>query len=451
MRQETKFYTSVLLKPTSSRCNLNCSYCFYLSKQELYPWSDSPSLSLKTFENFLRQYIPLSTPNLTFQWQGGEPTMMGLPFFEAAVSLQSQIVEETVEGSPPPVFNAIQTNGTLLTDEWARFFKKWKFLVGISIDGPPEWHNTYRVDLLERGTHHRVMKGISYLRNHDVPFNVLTVVNRSNVEQAEELLRWLVNQGFTDLQFIPCAEKQDGCQSNVNGSVSAQSITPDEYGQFLNTLFDAWIKIGYEKVRIRWFDNLIQMLWGFPGELCQLASKCGYIVLEHNGDCYPCDFEVNEKWFLGNINDKSLSEMLNGDRFTYFASIKGQLHAQCFECPWKDVCFGECPSYRKINNVEAEHTLPYFCPSFQQFFDTKYKKLESIAINAGKSMGFAIPGGSLTVQQRIQSKPQPLQEFLKTAKKNNVGRNQLCPCGSGVKFKKCCGGFISVRARYGST
>ena len=156
-----KYHTSVLLKPSSSRCNLNRTYCFYLKKQEIYPWTDHPTLSLKTFETFLRQYIPLSSPYLTFLWQGGEPTMMGLSFFESALEMEKQIGLEMANGSVSPVMNnAIQTNATLLNDDWAKFFKKWRFLVGVSIDGPPEWHDKYRKDLLNRGSHDRVMNGV---------------------------------------------------------------------------------------------------------------------------------------------------------------------------------------------------------------------------------------------------------------------------------------------------
>ena len=435
-----KYHTSVLLKPSSSRCNLNCTYCFYLKKQEIYPWTDHPTLSLKTFETFLRQYIPLSSPYLTFLWQGGEPTMMGLSFFESALEMEKQIGLEMANGSVSPVMNnAIQTNATLLNDDWAKFFKKWRFLVGVSIDGPPEWHDKYRKDLLNRGTHDRVKNGVEYLKRHEVPFNVLTVINQRNVTNPREMLYWLVEQGFMDLQFIPCVEMQPNYSSITATGITEESITPEQYAQFLNTLLDVWIEIGVDKLRIRWMDNIIQMLWGFPSEMCHLARNCGYIVLEHNGDCYPCDFRVENEWFLGNINETSLQEIIQGEKFTRFSKIKSKLHPDCLECSWKTLCYGECPSYRTINVGQAEYALPYFCSSFKTFFEEKYGQLEKIAINTAKQRGMVIPSGIMPASVRTRTKPISMSAIHSAAKKNNVGRNGPCPCNSGKKFKLCCG------------
>jgi|TARA_B100001971_G_scaffold28911_1_gene23239 uncharacterized protein len=433
-----KHYTSILLKPTSSRCNLDCTYCFYLRKQEIYPWEEHPSLSLDTFEVLLNQYIPLSSPHLTFLWQGGEPTMMGLPFFEAAVKLEKHVAKSVNGKATTLINNAIQTNATLLTDEWAQFFKRERFLVGVSIDGPPEWHDLYRVDPLNRPTHSKVMNGVEHLRRHNVPFNVLVVVNQSNVEKPGELLRWFIDHGFTDLQFIPCAELQPDSSSAGDGVVSAESITPDQYGQFLNILMDDWLEIGWEKVRIRWFDNLIQMLWGFPSEMCQLAPECGYIVLEHNGDCYPCDFSVDDDWFLGNINEMTLENIVKGEKYTRFTGLKSKLHSDCKQCPWKTLCYGECPSYRTINTGRPDNSLPYFCPSYKNFFGEKYKLLEDAAIEAAEYKGLVIPRDPKTAEERTRTKPRSIMEIRAIAKKENVGRNGLCPCGSGRKFKRCC-------------
>ena len=434
---------SVLLKPTSSRCNLDCTYCFYLSKQSIYPWSDRPSMSLDTFETFLRQYVPMSAPHLSFLWQGGEPTMMGLPFFEAAVEREIAVTRELISGPMPPVNNAIQTNATLLDEDWARFFKERRFLVGVSIDGPPEWHDRFRIDPVGRPSHDNVMRGVEHLKRERVPFNVLSVISQSNVDKPRELLRWLVDQGFHDLQFIPCAEPAEGCASVAEGGITPESITPTEYGKFLNELFDEWIEIGVDKVRIRWFDNLIQMLWGYPSEMCELAENCGYIVMEHNGDCYPCDFRVEEDWLLGNVHDTPLDQIVEGEMFTRFNQVKSKLHADCQRCRWKTLCYGECPSYRIVSTGNAEHELPYFCGSFIDFFSESYDRMEALAVRLGNVRGLAVPREQMSPALRTSVPARPVRaqpdRRAPAAKRPKIGRNDPCPCGSGKKVKRCCG------------
>ena len=429
----------VLIKPASSRCNLNCTYCFYLSKKSLYPWRDHPKLTPETFEEFLGQYVPLSSPHLSFVWQGGEPTIMGLPFFETAVELQERYARMVRPESPPPVSSSIQTNGTLLNDDWASFFKRSNFLVGVSVDGPPEWHDRYREDWSGRDTFDRVMGGIDCLRSRKVPFNILTVVSRANVEEPRKLLRWLVDQGFVHLQFIPCVEVPSGYHSAAEGGVTDESVTPEQWGRFLNETFDEWLKIGVERVRIRWFDNLIQMLWGFASEVCQLAPTCGYIVLEHNGDCYPCDFFVEEDSHLGNIHETSLQEMIEGERFRRFSQVKARRHPDCEKCPWLTLCYGECPKYRITNVGQAENSLPYFCSSYKQFFGESYPQMERLARRTAASVGLAVPGGSLPAAERTRARPVPAAVAQGWARSPSVGRNDPCPCGSGNKFKRCCG------------
>ncbi len=428
----------VLVKPTSSRCNLNCAYCFYLSKMELYPWRDHPKLTIETYEEFLKQYVPMSAPFLSFTWQGGEPTIMGLEFYEQVDALQRRYSREFNPASPPVVGNSIQTNGTMLNDDWVKFFKRSNFLVGVSLDGPPELHNRYRVDWSGRPTYDRVMAGIDLLRSRDVPFNVLTVVSRSNVHQPRELLLWLYDQGFTYPQFIPLMEVQPGSSSAETGGVTDESLTPDQWASFLSGIFDTWQEIGVEKLRIRWFDNLVQMLWGFPNEACTLAQECGYILLEHNGDCYPCDFFVEPDQLLGNVHEGSLREMLGSEMFRRFSQAKSKLHADCTECPWLTLCYGECPKYRVANVGVAEYSLPYFCRSFKQFFGQNYHRLEELAIDAAGRRGLAVPRGTMPAGERTNTRPISITAVHEAARKNNVGRNGPCPCGSGRKYKRCC-------------
>ena len=429
----------VLVKPTSSRCNLNCSYCFYLSKAELYPWGKHPKLTIDLYEEFLEQYFAMSAPFLSFAWQGGEPTIMGLDFYEQIVTLQQKYAHKFNLMRSNPVYNSIQTNGTMLNDDWARFFKQNNFLVGISLDGPPEQHDLYRQDWSGRPTFDKVMAGIEFLRIRDVPFNVLTVVNQSNVQQPKKLLRWLAQQGFTHIQFIPLMEISPNMRSADTREPSKESLTPNQWGYFLSEVLEAWREIGVDKLRIRWFDDVIHMLWGLPSEACILAKKCGYILLEHNGDCYPCDFFVEPTQLLGNIRNDSLVEMITSEKFKNFSEAKNKLHKDCRECEWITLCYGECPKYRIANTGKISHSLPYFCPSYKQFFSNNYSKLEKVSIQRARKAGIVVPPDTLSANIRTRTKPMTLDDIRSIAKKNNVGRNGLCPCKSGRKYKRCCG------------
>ncbi|MBM3957995.1 MAG: anaerobic sulfatase maturase, partial [Gemmatimonadetes bacterium] len=382
---------SVLVKPASSRCNLACAYCFYLEKAALYPWEGRPALSLDTFEAFLRQYMEGFAQPYTFAWQGGEPTLMGLPFFQAAVQLEARVAREVNPGSLSHISNAIQTNGVQLDDDWARFFKESNFLVGVSVDGPPEMHDRYRTDRTGRPSHRAAMDGVEHLRRRGVEFNILTVVSSANVEHPEELLGWLVGQRFRQLQFIPLVEPLPGHTSVVEAGALPGSITPQQYGRFLERLFDAWVAAGSDSVRIRWFDNLVQLLWGHPAETCEMARRCGmYVVLEHNGDCYPCDFFVQGEWLLGNVLETPLEKIVNSAIFHRFRRMKSRLHPECRDCPWLSLCHGECPRYRITGSGRAEGALPYFCPSFRHFFESRYNALERVAVSLGRRLGLPV-------------------------------------------------------------
>jgi len=382
---------SVLIKPASSRCNLSCTYCFYLEKQSLYPWQAHPAMTLETFGTFLHQYARLSAPFLSFAWQGGEPTLMGLPWFQEVVQAQLRAAGAQAvlaPNAPWRLSNALQTNGTLLDEAWAEFFHDYRFLIGLSLDGPAEWHDRYRLDRQGRGQHEKVLQALELLRRFRVEFNVLCVVSAANVHRPRELLRYYRKLGVEHLQFIPCVEPAGGHDSSAAcpGAFSAYSITPEEYGRFLNELFDAWMEIGFRKVRIRYFDNLLQVLITGQPQLCQLAPSCGYIVLEHNGDCYPCDFFVERQWKLGNIHETTLEEMLNGERFQRFAALKPSLHPACQACRWKALCYGECPRYRIINTGAAEGQLPYFCEAYRQFFAYSHRRLERTAATVAREL-----------------------------------------------------------------
>lgn len=434
----------VLIKPASSVCNLNCTYCFYLEKDALYPWKDRPRLDLNTFRLFVDQYAQVNGSALSFAWQGGEPTVMGLDFFRSAVEAQIAAAKAAQPGPVWHVSNALQTNGTLLDDEWASFLHEYDWLVGVSVDGPPEWHNHYRVDRGGRETHQRVLRGIQRLRDHQVEFNVLTVVSAMNVEHPKELFAYLVDQGFDNLQFIPLAEALPGKVSIADGGPSPFSITPEQYGAFLTEIFEAWLAYGYDKVRIRYFDNVLQMLLGLPSNICQLAASCGdYVVLEHNGDVYPCDFFVENDWKLGNIHEHPLRELVDGDTFRRFARQKRKMHSDCLTCRWRPLCHGECPKYRMINVGAVEESLPYFCSSYKQFYGHSFERLREVAEEVRQRRAPDLPPPSLLVAERaarqsvVEMEAQFSDHIPVTGKE--VGRNDPCPCGSGRKYKQCCG------------
>jgi len=441
----------VLIKPTSSRCNLNCAYCFYLEKQALYPWRTHPTLSLDTFQRFLEQYATLSAPSLSFAWQGGEPTLMGLDFFREVMARQVQL--KLIQPRPPGgiwnISNALQTNGTLLDDDWAAFFKAWNFLIGVSLDGPPDWHDANRLDRAGHATHERVLHGIACLRHRQVDFNVLTVVNPSNVGRPRELLHYLVRQGFTYLQFIPCVETALGHVPG-DGAYAPWSISAAEYGTFLNEIFDEWLRIGFRNVRIRLFDSLVQTLVGMPPDYCQIAPSCGdYLVLEHNGDLYPCDFFVEPGWKLGNVHEQSLQEILAEGKLGRFGQQKQRLHPRCLSCRWRPLCHGECPRYRVLRTGSAEGSLPVFCEAYEAFFAKSYRRLEQVAETVAQDLVASVTTPVQAVRQ-LQHSYAAAETALARAgnsglpalappRATTAGRNEHCPCGSGKKNKRCCG------------
>ena len=443
---------SVLIKPASSRCNLRCTYCFYLEKQEIYPWKDHPALTIETFRTFCEQYAAVS-PMLAFNWQGGEPTLMGLDFFREAVAVQREVAGAASNGRTVPITNALQTNGTLLNEDWVQFLHDNNFLVGISVDGPAEWHDTYRYDTRGRATHGKVLHALDLLRARDVPFNILTVVSQSNVERPRELLRYLVDNDLYDLQFIPCMERLPAEHPHV-GELTDYSITPEQYGRFLTDVFDEWVKIGYHKLRIRYFDNIIQMALGMPAEMCQLAVSCGYLVLEHNGDIYPCDFFVESEWKLGNVHEYTIADMVSGPLFRQFNGMKPEVNEECTRCQWRPLCHGECPRYR-INGGGSHNELTYFCSSYKQFFSATWSRMARVADEVGRvralEQGIPLPApqpapaaaaAAAATQHHVGRgaiRPQPVMGQPAAGGLAKVGRNDPCPCRSGKKYKRCHG------------
>lgn len=356
----------VLTKPTGAICNLDCEYCFFLSKEELYP--DSP---FRMTDEVLRTYIAgllesHRTPDVTVAWQGGEPTMMGLDFFRRSVELVAELKrpDQRVE-------HTMQTNATLINDEWAEFLKAHDFLVGVSVDGPREIHDTYRVDKGGKPTFDRVMRGLDRLKAHGVRWNALTTVHRANEERGLEVYRFLRDDlGADFVQFIPIVERPSPGGIPTGTEVTERSATPGGYGRFLVEVFDEWVRRDVGRVFVQMFDSTLASFVGVPGSMCVHSETCGTaLALEHNGDLYSCDHFVEPDHLLGNITTTGMLEMVASEQQREFGNAKRDaLPNFCRSCDVRFACHGGCPKDRFTLTPDGEPGLHYLCPSYLQFF-----------------------------------------------------------------------------------
>lgn len=378
-----------MTKPSGSRCNLDCHYCFYLEKEKLYPKgpNDVMRMSKELLEIYVRDYIAAQPgPVVSFAWQGGEPTLMGVNFFREAVAFQKR------HANGKKIENAFQTNGTLLDDEWGRFLATEGFLVGISIDGPRALHDAYRVDRGQRPTFDRVMAGMDVLKKHKVEFNTLTTVHRKNAPQALEVYRFLRKHGSGYMQFIPIVERMPGKgpvvheltlslppdldRTNEEGGGRAEarvtpwSVRPAEFGEFLCTIFDEWVGRDVGRVFVQHFDAALAKWVGAPGGPCIFAETCGRaLAVEHNGDVYSCDHYVYPEYKLGNLRETPLAALVDSPRQQKFGAEKSSaLSRYCRECPVKFACNGDCPKHRFARAPDGEPGLSYLCKSYRRFF-----------------------------------------------------------------------------------
>ncbi len=367
----------VMAKPVGSVCNLNCTYCYYLEKENLYAGSGSRRMTDEVLESYIRQLIESQeVPLVTFTWQGGEPTLLGLEFFEKAVSLQQKY-----RGSKK-IDNAFQTNGTRLTEDWCRFFKKHNFLVGISIDGPEPLHDKYRKTKTGQPTHREVMNGIRLLKRHHVEFNTLSVINGANVLHPTEVYRFLKKTGSGFIQFIPIVERKatgkpdDGLtlvppEYAGDASLTDWSIRARQFGKFMITIFDEWVRNDVGKVFVQLFDVTLANWVGAPPGLCVFAETCGEAsVMEHNGDLYSCDHFVYPAHFLGNIMETPMGEMMASGRQIQFGKDKRDtLPRQCFACEVRFACHGGCPKSRIAVTADGHPGLNWLCEGYKAFFE----------------------------------------------------------------------------------
>ncbi|MCB0064508.1 MAG: anaerobic sulfatase maturase [Caldilineaceae bacterium] len=416
----------VMTKPRGAICNLDCKYCYFLAKEMMYPGSRF-RMADELLESYTRQYIEAQqVPEVTFAWQGGEPTLMGLDFFQRAVELQQQYKRPGMR-----IHNAFQTNGVLLDDAWCAFFHEHDFLIGLSVDGPQHIHDAYRVDKGGRPTFAKVMAGLDLLKKHKVEFNILTTVHAANAEHGVDVYRALRDEiGTQFMQFIPIVERDNETGYQEGEDVTDRSITAAAYGRFLCDIFDEWVRHDVGRVFVQIFDVALAAWVGERPGLCVYEETCGLaLALEHNGDLFSCDHFVEPAYKLGNILEIPLIEMVSSDRQRQFGLDKRDTLPQyCRECEVRFVCNGGCPKDRILTTPDGEPGLNYLCGGLRTFFNHIDHPMRLMA----NELRHRRPPANV---MRILAE----EESARQAQFANVGRNDPCPCGSGRKFKACHG------------
>jgi uncharacterized protein len=406
---------SLLIKPASADCNLRCRYCFYLGACALYPESPRHRMDDATLERTIRSYLATEQSVHTFGWQGGEPTLLGAGFFRRVVNLQ------TACGGPGTrVANGLQTNGTLVDDELAGLLGEYRFLVGVSLDGPAALHDAERRNAAGQGSHAAVLAGIERLRRHKVEFNILTLVNRANAGRPAEVYDYLVDAGFLYHQYVECVE------FDAAGALQPFAITGPEWGAFLCAVFDRWYAKDTRRVSVRLFDTVLTRLVDGVANTCACASDCRqYLVVEHNGDVYPCDFHVRRDLRLGNVHADAWDALLSRPAYEAFGRRKRQWNPACEACAYLAFCQGDCPKNRRCGEGAGEDParLSHLCAGWRAFYAHALPRLKDLAVDVKRERARA---ASASVARGSAGGPAP-------------GRNDRCPCGSGRKYKVCCG------------
>ncbi|MCL4231866.1 MAG: anaerobic sulfatase maturase [Dehalococcoidia bacterium] len=396
---------SVMFKTVSTDCNLDCHYCYY--RESLQGSRAQRRIENEVLERFIPEYMEYvaDVRQANIAWQGGEPTLAGLPFFQRVVQMQEQ------HAAPGTVIsNAIQTNAVLVDDAWGTFFAQYAFLVGVSLDGPQEIHDQMRIRRGGQGSFRDVMRGIEVLRRYNVDLNILCVLGPHNIERVGDLMRFFRGEGFSHVQFIPAMDFQAiEPEKPVN-----YLISPEAYGEFLVVAFDSWFQGGGPTISVRIFDNFLQSYVNVPNDLCVHSNSCeAGIVVEWDGSAYPCDFYIHPAWKLGNVLDRPLSKLVNEPRRIAFVLQKIPLPMECVHCEWLSVCRGGCPRNRMGSATAA--SPDYFCRAYLRFFPHAHENLRSL----GRDL-------------------ERYREYVRNRASGPRGRNEPCPCGSGKKRKQCC-------------
>ncbi|MBN2451752.1 MAG: anaerobic sulfatase maturase [Lentisphaeria bacterium] len=402
---------SLLVKPASADCNLRCEYCFYLGHCGFYPETRRHRMTDEVLATMVRTYMATPQPTYQFGWQGGEPTLMGLDFFRRVVGCQQQFGRDGAG-----VANGLQTNATLITPEFAAHLAEYHFLTGVSLDGPRYLHDKYRLTPAGKGSHEEVRRGIRRLQEANAEFNILILVSEANVRDPAVVYHYLCDNGFLFHQYIPCVEPDE------NRRILPFSIAAEEWGEFLCRVFDLWYAADTRRVSIRLFDSVLALLVDNVRNICPFGSNCcQYFVVEYNGDVFPCDFFVEKRLRIGNVTEDSWETMQQSPIYTSFGQQKSVWHERCDTCPWLWICQGDCLKHRLCTGGGDPRHLSGLCNGWRMFYEhtmPRFRELaEVVRQDRRRFAAESIPRGPGSVP----------------------GRNDPCPCGSGRKYKRCCG------------
>ena len=409
----------VFAKPIGSTCNLDCTYCYYLRIKQLYPKRETLRMVEDILEKYIIQHIEASSePEIRFSWHGGEPTVLGLDYFRQIVALQRKH-----QPSQQRIFNGIQTNGTLLDEDWCRFLAKEGFSVGLSLDGPQEIHDRHRLTKGGKPTHEQTIHGYNLLKQYGINNDILCVVNTHNVQYPTQVYRFFKQIKARYISFLPLVETQP----EAEGGLSSRTVPAEAFGVFLCTIFDEWLENDIGKIKVQIFEEAARTAFGQDHSLCIFRPVCGDIpVIEHNGDFFSCDHFVDTEHHLGNIQETPLVRLLESPAQRAFGQAKlDTLPHYCRACEVRAMCNGECPKNRIIQTPDGQAGLNYLCAGYKRFFNHCQSFIEDIA--------------TLWRQQNPQP-PIQREQAMDTQTRHKLGRNDPCLCGSGQKYKKCCGG-----------
>jgi len=404
----------IFAKPNGAVCNLGCRYCYYLKKEGLYPSGETFRMADDVLEAYIAQHIEAFPGALIhFSWHGGEPTLLGLDYFKKIVDLQRRHLPANRR-----ILNGMQTNGTLLTDEWGRFLAAHDFSVGLSLDGPADLHDRFRMTRSGAPTHRLALNGYQLLRRYRIPCDILCVVNRENVAHPLRVYRFFKQLKAAYIGFLPLVEPR-------SGGVSKRSVPAEDWGAFLCAVFDEWKREDIGRLKVQIFEEAARTAFGREHALCIFRKTCGDVpVIEHNGDFFSCDHFVDPQHRLGNIMQTPLAEFLESPRQRGFGEAKlASLPQYCRSCEVRQMCHGECPKNRILPTPSGEPGLNYLCAGYKHFFNHCRPFVEA-----------------LSAQWRLQNRPPapPLADARRRPAAVKIGRNDPCPCGSGRKYKKCC-------------
>jgi len=431
---------NIMIKPAGSLCNLDCRYCYYLDKADLFVNGIRQNHDKNFWENFVQNYISTqSSTNVSFVWQGGEPALMGLDFYKWIVEIQKK------HAGNKKIENVFQTNGTLLNREWCSFLAENKFLVGISVDGPQNLHDIFRYNKQGKSSFKEVMNSIELLRKCNVDFNTLTTVNSLNVKYPLEVYQFLKEIGSQFLQFMPVVERISGLDKKNrptilhpndgdNLSVTEWSVNSLDYGKFLNSVFDQWVKKDVGKIYVQMFDVTLANWYGENPGLCVFSKHCGdNLIMEHQGNLYQCDHFVFKENYLGKFPENDLLEAAKSvEQITFGLNKEKLLPGECRDCEFLFACHGECPKNRIIRSKTGEPGLNYLCEGLKLFFQHVKPSMDYM-LNELKNQR---PPANIMKTFKTIAPPPPFANHK--AAKVKVGRNELCPCGSGKFYKNCC-------------